>query len=251
MTLTGDIFSITESLLHLQNHSKQGIYHMSLSFEAAEQNTIIVEKGTLKPVEELNTESDCFIIQKAIYDQFMNVIKSDGTNSSLIKKTEPISPKTYITFPKTEENNTNSISTEIGTHQFENEQPISRLSSSKPNLKNQNRYSDSDLYIIEEHEFDCMSNNRPTVFAIKFLGENYYTLYYRKSVYDAGNDTAFRKFLSLQPGKLVAYRYCNSVNSIREEFHRLGLSLRHNGKNELSKPQADELLHTFHTLRFL
>jgi len=224
---------------------------MSLSFESAEQNTIIVEKGTLEPVKELDSESDCFIIQKAIYDQFMAVIKSDDTPVPLNKKTEPISPETNITFSKTEENSTDSINSETDIHQHKKKRPITRLSLDKPDIKNQNHYVDSDLYIIEEHEFDCMSNNRPTVFAIKLLGENYYTLYYRKSVYDAGNDTAFRKFLSLQPGKLVAYRYCNSVNSIREEFHRLGLSLRHNGKNELSKAQADEFLHSFRTLRFL
>ena len=105
--------------------------------------------------------------------------------------------------------------------------------------------------LIENHDYDCTKVNKPAVFAIKKLNENYFLLFYRKSVYDSGTDIAFRKYLNDQPGTLFVYKYIHSIDNLRSEYNELGLKLRHNGQNMLSAHQVQELISSFSSLTYL
>ena len=105
--------------------------------------------------------------------------------------------------------------------------------------------------LIETHDYDCVKVNRPAVFAIKKIEDNYYLLFYRKSVYDSATDTAFRKYLNEQPGILSVYKYIHSIDNLRAELLTHGIRLRHNGKNELSAYHVNQLISAFTSMTFL
>lgn len=203
------------------------------------------------PYSDTISSNEIILIKKTDYDTIKNssVPPSNLLNISIPQKTGRIIPQTVQKKDKTDILYTKAkqeISQDTPVHAKTDE----ALTTTRPSYSKQIS-SDTELFIIENHISDCMEPNRPAAFAIKQLSDNYYLLFYRKSVYDQGIDTSFRRYLSQQPGTLVAYKYFCNLASLRNEFNKHQLQLRHNGKNELSHYQAVEILRTFNVLKYL
>lgn len=203
------------------------------------------------PYSDTISSNEIILIKKTDYDTIKNssVPPSNLLNSSVQKKPERGIPQTAQKKDKTNTLYTKAkqkISPDTSLHK----KSFDTLTVTKPSTSKRIS-SDTELFIIEDHISDCMGPNRPAAFAIKQLSNNYYLLFYRKSVYDQGIDTSFRRYLSQQPGTLVAYKYFCNLANLRNEFNKHQLHLRHNGKNELSHYQAVEILKTFSVLKYL
>lgn len=210
-------------------------------------SVLIISKETLKPIDLSSgvsiNKDNTFLINEDTYSIFMSAY-NNSTEKPLIKKTADKNTKTNDISIKTAEQFVKTAQPERAvvkgnkTVMFSEEQ-IPR----EP--------SENIEFYIEPHDDNCTKDNKPAVFAVKLLSDNYYLLFYRKSVYDPGTDQAFRKYLSEQPGTLVVYKYFHSIDSLRSEYARLGLKLRHNGRNELSRHQLETILSTFKSMPFL
>lgn len=104
---------------------------------------------------------------------------------------------------------------------------------------------------IQDHSNDCFEANRPCAFAIKYLGNQLYELYYRSTVYSKQRDNQFRHYLEKRPGRLVGLYYFKNLESLKYEMRIHKKELRHNGNNILSEEELSSLLHHFSVLRFL
>ena len=242
-----ELINILDSINRTFSKAEQPVYHIRLSMELNSDDLLLINKNSLQPLDSYPQENvDCFAIDKNSFYRFKNAYENScfiSVNNSNAIKTETEREETK-TGPYDCNKSDHSVPYDVPSY------PVNMVPADHSNRKVPEGNYD-DLYIIENHESSCVSQNRPAVMAIKQLGENYYLLFYRRSVYDAGVDTSFRSYLSQQPGVLVAYRYFHFIDNLRSEFGNLGLSLRHNGKNELSKYQADQILHKFKILEYM
>lgn len=199
----------------------------------------------------INSSNEAVLIKKTDYDNIRTARLPLSTLLSNALQPEPVYNDSQMT---AEQDKTQLLckrtktckKSERSKHQGTTENQTAIL----PQSLTQNT-SNTDLFCIEDHTTNCTNPNRPAAFAIKQLSENYYLLFYRKSVYDLGIDTSFRRYLSQQPGTLVAYKYFCNIANLRLEFNKHHLQLRHNGRNELSHYQVVEILKTFNILKYL
>ena len=242
-----NVINILDSINRTFSKAEQPVYHIKLSMELNSDDLLLINKNSLQPLDSYPQEDvDCFAIDRDSFYRFKNAYENScfiSVNNSNAIKAET----------KREETKAGPYDCDTSDHSSPCDTPSYPMNMVPANHSNKKvpEGNYDDLYIIENHESSCVSQNRPAVMAIKQLGENYYLLFYRRSVYDAGVDTSFRSYLSQQPGVLVAYRYFHFIDNLRSEFGNLGLSLRHNGKNELSKYQADQILHKFKILEYM
>ena len=239
-----NIISILEEYKSTNLFNKTDTYHIDISVLKNESKQIAISKNKLTPIEDIyefnnsNNDDSIIWVDKFTYDLLKTPSNQDSSHIKSFFETSPQKQKTDTKSQKT----TNSRRSEKKS----TDKPVKTIQTIPPEtiLKNHSN-------LIENHDYDCVKVNRPAAFAIKRINENYYLLYYRKSVYDSGTDLAFRKYLNEQPGVLAVYKYLHSIDNLRNELNELGLKLRHNGKNELSDYQVDKLLDTFSSLSFL
>ena len=240
-----DIISTLESYKSSFLFNETDIYHIDISVFKNETKQIAISKNKLTPIEDVdefyNSSTDDTIIwvDKFTYDLLKTPASHNPHQEKPISETTHQKHKTDNTFQKSK-------------HSTKSSEVAKTRSQNKPtqNVILETIHENNNS-LIENHDYNCVKVNRPAVFALKKISENYYLLFYRKSVYDSGTDLAFRKYLNEQPGVLAVYKYIHSIDSLRNELIGLGLRLRHNGKNELSNHQVDKLLNTFSSLAFL
>ena len=234
-------------------------FHINLEIYRDNYPLIALSKKDLTPLDffpqslDKNTVESIVLVDKFTYDLL---------NASVYERQSPDSPSSETDFPKIK---TEEIKAKTEEIKIETEKPTAPQKKQRRVVTHPKTVVSEIVHpaqfisgnptctdgLIENHDYDCTKVNKPAVFAIKRLSENYFLLFYRKSVYDSGTDVAFRKYLNNQPGSLVVYKYIHSIDNLRNELIGLGLKLRHNGKNELSHYQVEKLLNTFGSLDFL
>ena len=255
MVIKGDYNQLTNALdnikLFLLNQKTESMT-VSISVSIDNKNMILADKQSLEILDAIwgKVPDDCFFVDETVYHAFMGALHANETNTfTNIKKTDDKKQKTNDEIEKTGKE---IEKTHISLPDDVSEKDIKKgATKGKSNREQKNDVAWNDLYIIENHEKDCVDPNRPAAFAIKKQSEDKFLLFYRRSVYDQGIDTNFRNYLNNQSGILVAYIYFKNIESLRAEYRTLGLSLRHNGKNELTIDQCNNLLKDFSSLRFL
>lgn len=254
MQICGNIKQIKETLdllLSLLSTRTDLLCTVSLSFFINNDEYLLhFQNNYINTLESnIHPSGEVFLIKKTDYDK----IKVSGIPiPNLISSSSLDEPERNNTKTTTEKNKTKPLYSKTKTSNNLSPLESENCNDNQTTISYQPQNTTyNELFKIEDHTTDCMKANRPAVFAIKQLSDNYYLLFYRKSVYEHGIDTSFRKYLSQQPGTLVAYKYFCNITNLRSEFSKHKLSLRHNGKNELSHHQVVEMLKTFSILKYL
>lgn len=272
MTITGTLHDIAQELEQYEEVLRQSPYSgvsvtASISLSAQNKRLLFVDKRTLQ---ELNMEKhynaephpELFLIEEDIYRLFQ---VSDHSIRPVLAKPENTSENSSESAPEIRSQAHNMPVNGISSSPIANSPSKTQTALKKPKTANdfpkakstkivslQNDQEEravlttlGEHYVIEDHLEDSVRLEKPCAFAIKYIDQNCFYLYYRRSVYDKGTDTTFRHYLCNQPGELVAYMYFKALGSLRNVFEKHGLKLRHNGKNILSRMQSDEVVDYF------
>ncbi|MCR5205290.1 MAG: hypothetical protein K6E47_09545 [Lachnospiraceae bacterium] len=249
MLITGSFTDIENNLNRYLRLFKESVlinndYTAKLTISANGHSFIIVDRTTLKEVDDClmledGRDTDLYVIDEDIYRKLK---KGRYVAHRLGKKgCGNCGYKTVAENPKTATENTKTaISKVCVSTATEDKIDMTSVIDTASELPVFN-----DEYCIEDYVEGSNKLGKPCAFGIKYINNNVFMLYYRKSIYDKGEDTTFRHYLHKQPGTLVAYRYFKELKSLRYQFETLGKKLRHNGQNILSKVQVDYLVHYF------
>lgn len=249
MLITGSFSEIEKKLNRYMQLFKENVlsnsnYIVDLRISANGHPFIMIDRTTLREVgdnwmSEFGKDTDMFVVDEELY-RLLSKVKPTVQELSLCA-CEDCKYKTALNKPKTDVDKDETATEDIIVHKKQ----ITKESTSVTVASSFNVPILNDEYCIEEHLEESMRLGKPCVFGLKYVSDNVFALYYRKSVYDKGADTTFRHYLCRQPGILVAYRYFKELRSLRYQFEVIGKKLRHNGQNLLSQEQSDRLVHYF------
>jgi len=272
MTISGTIDEVQSLFKEYSDLLKHTIsvpdsVSVNLSLYAQNRQLLVLDRRSLLEVSAsslgpTHTPEDICIIEKEIFDRLcqdnpMYTVHSSassvknrsdvtGTNNPIVKSNnspvvyngETTQPITDCNFAQTAQEKPKTKSADSKTTVVSS--PVTLIAEEYDHLMSLN-----EDYRIEDLKEDSFKREEHCAFGIKRLDENYFCLYYRKSIYDKGSDTTFRHYLLKQPGELVAYMYFKELGSLRYLFETIERKLRHNGSNILSRPQADQIVHYY------
>lgn len=272
MTFSGtvnDIASQFQLFIEIlkQNPMLSNSVSLNISFSVQNRQMLLIDRATLREASLTDSnapgpDSNFFLIEEDIYNLFMLQQESaEGATIDAVSVKQPEAWETYdlATIPPDESPYFTPIlySEYSTTRKAQTKRKKAKTGRQKRQTEaflyeSANEIEDhpclaslSEHYRIEDHLEESVRLEKPCVFGIKYIDDNYFILFYRRSVYEKGTDTTFRHFLCQQPGTLVAYRYFKDLASLRYMFEKQSLKLRHNGSNVLSRAQADQIVEYF------
>ncbi len=271
MTITGTIDEVQDLFAECSELLKQTIsvpdsISINISLYSQNRQLIILDRETLQEASAVSLKQaqeaeNFYIIEKEIYDRLLNCSLTDyaspnemgsqnGISSAILSEPSFKPSQRAIFAPKASQmiEYTSDERNAVKKAKTKNALPKTdpTISLSAIGAGERSRFTTlNEYYCIEDLLEDSVRSEKKCAFAIKYLDENYFFLYYRSSIYDKGSDTTFRHYLLKQPGELIAYRYFKYLSSLRQLFKDNGLKLRHNGNNILSRSQADEIVRYF------